>query len=141
MEIRKATAADAGEILTLNTAFGYDYPPEATAEKLQMLADREDLCILLAIEDGHTVGYIHLCDYDTLYFPHMKNVLGVIVLPEYRRRGVASRLLAAGEAWARETGAAGIRLDSGAERTPAHECYQKAGFTERKLHKYFVKLF
>lgn len=98
-------------------------------------------CVLVAEEDGTLAGYIHLEDYDTLYFPHMKNILGLIVLPEYRGKGIASALLAEAENWAKAAGASGIRLDSGIERVCAHVCYRKAGYTEQKLHKYFKKLF
>ena len=142
MKIRRATEQDAQGIFRLNQAFGYEYPLEATADKLLAAVSDPGQCVLVAeAADGVLSGYIHLEDYDTLYFPHMKNILGLIVLPEYRKRGIASALLAEAENWAKDTGAAGIRLDSGAERTPAHACYCKAGYTERKLHKNFIKLF
>ena len=114
----------------------YDYPLEQTRDKLKNALADQGQCVLVAVLDGTVVGYIHLVD-----FPHMKNVLALAVLTEYRRRGAASALLAAGEQWARETGAAGMRLDSGVERTGAHACYAKAGFVERKLHKNLRKLF
>lgn len=142
MKIRRATELDIRGIFRLNQAFGYEYPLEATAEKLRAAVSDPGQCVLVAEEaDGVLSGYIHLEDYDTLYFPHMKNILGLIVLPEYRRHGIARKLLTAADAWAKDTGAAGIRLDSGAERAPAHACYCKAGYTERKLHKNFRKLF
>lgn len=141
MKIRKAVETDAQGIFLLNEAFGYHYPLDETAKKLCGTIMDPGQCLLVAEEDGTLAGYIHLEDYDTLYFPHMKNILGLIVLPEYRRRGVAMGLLEEAECWARNTGAAGIRLDSGYERTPAHACYHKAGYTERKLHKNFIKLF
>ena len=142
MKIRRATEQDVQGIFRLNQAFGYEYPLKATAEKLRAAVSDPGQCILVAEEaDGVLSGYIHLEDYDTLYFPHMKNILGLIVLPEYRKRGIASALLAESETWAKDTGAAGIRLDSGAERAPAHACYRRAGYTERKLHKNFRKLF
>lgn len=142
MKIRRATEQDIQGIFLLNQAFGYAYPLEATAEKLRAAVSDPGQCVLVAEEaDGVLSGYIHLENYDTLYFPHMKNILGLIVLPEYRKGGIASALLAEAEDWAKATGAAGIRLDSGAERAPAHACYRKAGYTERKLHKNFRKLF
>lgn len=142
MKIRRATERDTQGIFRLNQAFGYEYPLDATAEKLRVAVSDPGQCILVAAEaDGVLSGYIHLEDYDTLYFPHMKNILGLIVLPEYRKRGIASALLAEAEIWAKDTGAAGIRLDSGVERAPAHACYCKAGYTERKMHKNFRKLF
>lgn len=142
MKIRSAMEQDTQGIFRLNQAFGFEYPLEATTKKLRAAIADPGQCVLVAEEEnGVLSGYIHLQNYDTLYFPHMKNILGLIVLPEYRKRGIASMLLAEAETWAKDTGAAGIRLDSGAERTPAHACYRKAGYAERKLHKNFIKLF
>jgi len=86
------------------------------------------------------VGYIHLENYDTLYFDHMKNVLVLAVFTEFRRRGVATRLMAEAEEWAAETGAAGIRLVTGVEREDAHAFYERMGYTMRKLQKHYIKL-
>lgn len=142
MKIRRAAEQDAQGIFRLNQAFGYEYPLEATADKLRAAVSNPGQCVLVAEEaDGILSGYIHLEDYDTLYFPHMKNILGLIVLPQYRRRGIASALLAEADAWAKDSGAAGIRLDSGIDRVGAHVCYRKAKYQEVKLHKYFKKLF
>ncbi len=138
---RNAKIEDVEAIIQLNMAFGYEYPPEKTRDKLATALSRDDQRVILAVYEGQVIGYIHLEDYDTLYFDHMKNVLGLIVFPEYRRMGAASALLAAADQWARETGASGVRLDSGIEREPAHACYEKNGYSVRKLHKNFRKLF
>ena len=140
--IRNAQLIDAAGIQQLNkTAMGYDFPVAETERKLQRALADPGQCVLVAVESEQIVGYIHMEDYDTLYFPHMKNVLALAVDPDCRRRGIASKLLAAGERWARETGATGIRLVSGAEREGAHACYRKAGYEVRKLQKNFRKPF
>ena len=142
MKIRRAVIEDAEAIYRLNKiAMNYDYPPEQTEKKLAAALADSGQCILAAEEDGELVCYIHLEGYDTLYFPHMKNILAVAVAPEFRRRGIATALLSAGEAWAKETGAVGVRLVSGIERVNAHTCYHKVGYTEKKLQKNFRKLF
>ena len=43
------------------------------------------------------------------------------------------------ELWAKDTGAAGIRLVSGAERTDAHEFYRHCGFSGDKRQLNFKK--
>ncbi len=140
--VRNAQIADTAGIQQLNKiSMGYDFPVAETEKKLQKALADPGQCVLVAVENGQVVGYLHIEDYDTLYFPHMKNVLALAVDPDFRRRGIASQLLAAGEAWAWETGATGIRLVSGAEREEAHACYRKAGYEERKLQKNFRKPF
>lgn len=104
MNIRRVTETDVYGIFSLNEAFGYEYPLEETGKKLRAAIIDPGQCILVAETEDTLVGYIHLENYDTLYFPHMKNILGLIVLPEYRRQGIAAQLLAEAERWARDTG-------------------------------------
>ena len=140
--VRKCALTDAETLYRLNTeVMGYPYPLEDTVETLGRLLQNTGHGIYVAEIDGQIAGYIHLQDYQTLYFAPMKNILCLAVFPEFRRNGVASALLATGNNWAKENGAAGIRLDSGAERLPAHACYEKAGYMARKMHKNFVKKF
>lgn len=140
--IRKCRIEDAEILCKINReVMGYDYPVEETAEKIKQLVNLDENGIFVAEDENQIAGYIHLNSYDTLYFGHMKNILCLAVLPEFRRRGVATVLLEAGEKWAKEHGAIGIRLDSGAERLPAHACYEKAGYEQKKMHKYFRKMF
>ena len=69
----------------------------------------------------------------------MKNFMGIAVDPAYHRTGIGKALMAAVEAWARETEASGIRLVSGAERTGAHEFYRHLGFSGEKKQINFKK--
>ena len=52
----------------------------------------------------------------------------VAVLPEYRRRGIARRLVEASVTYARERGAASIVLDVIAGNEPAYRLYESLGF-------------
>lgn len=142
LTIRKCRIEDAKILCKINReVMGYDYSVEKTMEKIKQLVNQDENGIFVAEVDDQIAGYIHLNSYDTLYFDHMKNILCLAVLPEYRGKGVATALLEAGEEWAKETCAAGIRLDSGAERLAAHTCYEKAGYEYKKMHKYFRKMF
>ncbi|MCX5119551.1 GNAT family N-acetyltransferase [Micromonospora sp. NBC_00362] len=51
------------------------------------------------------------------------------VHPEWRSRGVGSRLLAAARAWAHDKGADYVFLESGLARTEAHRFYLREGAT------------
>ena len=112
--LRDAVPGDCGALSRMNReSMGYDYPEEATREKLcSLLADGRNKIFVAELE-GRVIGYVHLADYDVLYAPPMKNIMGIAVSPQYRRKGVGRVLLEAGEKWAAETGAAGVRLVSG----------------------------
>lgn len=141
-KIREATVSDAREIARLNqTSMGYDYPIEKTAQKLALLLSSGKDKIFVAVADNTVIGYIHANDYDVLYAPAMKNIMGIAVDPAYRRAGIGRALITAVESWARETDAKGIRLVSGAGRTNAHTFYRRLGFDGGKNQINFKKYF
>ncbi len=134
VNIRPAVPEDYEALARLNReSMGYDYPPEKTEEQLKKLLSDGKNGIFVAELEGRVVGYVHLCDYDLLYGDHMKNIMGIAVDPACRRMGVGSRLLAAGEKWAKETGAEAVRLVSGETRTGAHAFYRSLGYEGNKM--------
>lgn len=138
--IREARLADCAAITRLNREeMGYDFPEERTWEKLRACLTNPAHKVFVAESGGEVVGYLHLEDYDVLYFPHMKNVLGIAVASACRRQGVGRALLAAGEAWAKVDGAAAVRLVSGEARKGAHAFYQSLGYGGNKLQRNFKK--
>ncbi len=142
VEIREAVINDAKAISELNNKqMGYKISAEDTFERLvSILASKRDK-IFVAIADENVVGYIHANDYDVLYFPHMKNIMGIAVNEEFKRQGIGRKLIDAVEVWARNTNAVGIRLVSGAARKDAHEFYKHCGFNKNKEQLNFNKIF
>ena len=129
IKIRPAVIADSGDICGLNAReLGYDYPQEKTREKLEGLLESASDKVFVAECGGQVVGYIHACDYDVLYAPHMKDIMGI-----------GKALMSAAEQWAVETGAEGIRLVSGRTREGAHAFYRRIGFTGGKEQLNFKK--
>lgn len=138
--IRECALKDCESIYLLNkNDLGYDFPIEETTKRLEMILKSESDKIFVAEYDGKVIGYIHACDYDVIYAPSMKNILGLAVNSDYRKLGVGKALLAAAENWARETGCEGIRLCSGAQRKGAHEFYKKCGYICSKEQLNFKK--
>lgn len=140
--IRECLPADAEALAELSLrGLGYDYPADALAENLRRILRRESDRILVAEVDGAAAGYIHGCDYEVLYAPPMKNILGIAVAEAYRGHGIGRALLREIERWAKESGAAGVRLCSGAARTGAHEFYRRCGYGGEKGQLNFKKMF
>ncbi len=140
--IRLATPQDGMAIYILNRdAFGYEFDPERTCERLAAILRSGRDKIFVAQRGEENIGYIHAADYDCTYSEPLKNILAIAVNERERGRGVGKALLGAVEAWAKETGASGIRLVSGFNRQQAHRFYLACGYTHRKDQKNFVRIF
>lgn len=138
--IRSAALEDAGAIVRLNEQeMGYPYPLEKAREQLEMLLKDPGQRILVAEVDGQIAGYIHAADYLALYAPPLKNIMGIAVPSAHRRKGGGKALLTAVEDWAKQSGAAGVRLVSGASRTEAHMFYRACGYDGGKMQVNFKK--
>lgn len=138
--IRPAVLEDIPAIVLLNAQeLGYDYPPEKAREQLSRLLSSAGHRILVAQLGEKIAGYVHAQDYLNLYAPPLKNIMGIAVSSDYRRQGIGRALLEAVEAWARETGAAGIRLVSGESRKGAHAFYRCCGYDGGKKQLNFKK--
>lgn len=140
--IRECRIQDAAYIQELSrNGLGYDFSLEDTARKLAVLLQSDKDKIYVAVAEGKVVGYIHAVDYDVLYAPHMKNIMGLAVASDYKRNGIGTALLQQIEIWAKENGAKGIRLNSGEARTDAHVFYAHRGYENKKLQRNFQKWF
>ena len=140
--IREAVITDAEDIYYINkTSLGYDYDFEKQKAKIEVVLNDKTQVIFVAECDNKVVGYIHLVNYDVIYADNFKNCLGLAVDNDYKRNGIGSALLKQAENWAKENGAAGIRLCSGVEREKAHQFYQSQGYEVTKLQKNIKKIF
>lgn len=97
--------------------------------------------IYVAIVADKVVGYIHANNYDVIYAPHLKNIIGIAVLADFQKNGIGKMLLTKVEKWAQVTGAYGIRLVSGSTRIGAHAFYKNCGYIVSKEQKNFRKMF
>jgi GNAT superfamily N-acetyltransferase len=140
--IREAMVQDYEDIVPLNkNELGYEYTPEDTKKRLEQLLNDSNHKIYVAIVEDKVVGYVHANNYDALYAPHLKNIMGIAVSSHFRKNGIGKMLLKEIEKWAKDTGAHGIRLVSGASRIGAHGFYKSCEYVETKDQKNFNKTF
>ncbi len=86
---------------------------------------RDALCGFIWEEDGQPVGLTNIIRLGNTDRWLIGNVA---VLPAYRRRGIARRLVEASVTFARERGAASVVLDVVAGNEPAYRLYESLGF-------------
>ncbi len=140
--IRELMLKDSEDIHRLNTEeMGYEFSLDETKEKLLKLLNSESDKIFVAVIGDEVIGYVHANDYDLIYAPHMKNIMGIAVAEKYKRNGIGKALLSEVEKWAKETGAKGVRLVSGATRTNAHKFYHNCGYSGDKAQINMSKMF
>ena len=126
MNVREATAADEPTMLAFTEAiFAENWdrpwgPPEVTPKMF------EGKLALLAEEEGEPVGYV-FGELDSVGYAHV-NI--VYVVPERRRQGVATALLAAFGERAREQGIEHLTLDVAVRNEAGRQAWRRLGFTE-----------
>ncbi len=130
MNIRVATPADAHILADLNAAFnGVHMTPERMAEQMLRCYDVERA--LIAFIDGVAVGFACLrlipwmC-YDTPY----AELTELFVQEPFRRRGIASALVAHAQGIVRAAGAKELRILTGRDNAAARAFYRKLGCDE-----------
>ena len=89
---------------------------------------------LVWVEDGRVLGNLSIYHAD---LPHGQGrawvLANIAVMPEMRRRGIASQLLAAALARLRQNGARHILLQVDEENEIARRVYRRAGFSEEAI--------
>lgn len=141
MIIREADPEDSVAIAEITAeGLGYDCAPEMIARNIAAL-DRSHARLFVAVIDGGVVGFVEPQVYEAVYFASLVNILGLAVREACRGQGIGKALMDAAENWAKEIGATGVRLNSGATRTNAHDFYRHIGYTTEKQQIRFLKEF
>ncbi len=96
--------------------------------------------LLLAVEGELLYGYAHLRIAHDLIDSETAVVASVIVRESRRRQGVGSRLIAASETWARQSGRSRLLLRTDVVRTGAHAFFVALGYDESSTHLEFIRL-
>ncbi len=107
--------------------------PAATDESVRGTLDRmrsdDRYFTYVAEEDGRVVGFITCVEVLSFDDPDgYVKINGLAVLPEYRGRGIGTRLVARAEQTARERGSDSVGVASVFKRTRTHELYERLGY-------------
>ncbi len=127
MEIKRAEVEDAADIHALEQA--YIECPWSQSNILAALSDERYL-FFKAVEDGVAVGYVsaETCLDEV-------DICNVAVHADYRRRGIAEKLVTAAVDAAKENGAVKAYLEVNVNNAAAIALYAKLGFTEAYVRK------
>ena len=103
---------------------------EAAAGVIQELSDREGHHLLVAEVDGKVVGTVTLVVVPNITHAARPwaQVENMVVLDEYRRRGIGRALIERCAELTRKAGGYDMQLISSAHRKEAHAFYESCGF-------------
>ena len=80
--------------------------------------------VVVAYENGEAVG----CGAFRKFEPQIAEIKRMFVLPENRGKGIAGKVLAELESWAKESGFSKCVLETGLKQPEAVRLYQKSGY-------------
>ncbi len=87
--------------------------------------DHHFLRVYEDVKMKQVVSYVHAEVYDNLYFETMFNVMGLAVLETHQQQGIRKQLMDEVELEAKRRNYLAIRLNSGENRSNAHQFYEK----------------
>ena len=145
MEFRQLTASDLPSLLELYRQLDAD-DAESTAEHSmevwKEIEDDPDIRYFGAVDGGRVVSSCYAA-----YIPNLTRgnrgicfIENVITDKEYRRRGLASRVIDMAVAFAKERHCYKVILQSGISRTEAHHFYESKGFSGTSKKAFDMRL-
>ncbi len=84
---------------------------------------------MLARADGSVIGFMHAEILQPLEMS-VNCEFGISILADYRRRGIATKMITAAEDWARERGVLRMELGVYSNNVGGIELYEKLGYRE-----------
>ena len=132
--IRRASIQDASTVAALACQLWPENPLEEMEEEFASLLSQTDAAIFLAEGEGEAIGFAQ-CQLRRDYVEGTGSspvgyLEGIFVREEYRRKGIARRLLAECEAWAGDLGCTEFASDCELTNYESFRFHLALGFLE-----------
>ena len=118
---------------------GYPNSKAAIADRMKRLRQRAGELVLVADQLPPVMGWVHAAEQELLDSGRRCEILGLVVAPEVRGRGVGRQLVAAVEEWAVQRGLGLLAVRSNIVRTESHPFYERLGFVRLKTQHAYRK--
>lgn len=133
MTFRRFKHSDISGICRLiNYELGYNIAENDLAIRINQMQKDKNYCIFVAENDNKVIAFIGL--HIGLAFEFSGKVMRIIALAvkrDYQRQGIGKKLLQVAENYGAENQNAIISVNSGLQRTSAHQFYEKQGFCKK----------
>ena len=137
--IRQMRSEDAAPVAALTTQLGYPANEDAIRRRIDLIKDRPDARLFVAVHGNTVVGWLHVQAICSLESDTRAEIWGLVVSESVRGTGVGRRLVEAAEEWAIVRGLGVMSLRSNQLRTGAHKFYEHLGYTVAKTQSAFRK--
>jgi len=145
ISIKKATAENLEKLVPLFDAYRVFYRKESNEEQARLFLgeriERAESVIYLAFDGEKAIGFTQL--YPLFSSTRMKRVWllnDLFVDLAYRGKGVSKLLIKAAKDLVRETGAAGVSLETEKSNTIGNQLYPATGFELDEEHNFYFWL-
>ena len=140
LTIRSAVPTDAVRLSQLSVELGYPTSSAAMAQRLDRLLGRNGEAVIVAVLPcGRVAGWLHGSEQLLLESGRRCEILGLVVDPAHRGRGIGRRLVEAIERWASDRGLEQMAVRSNIRRTESHPFYARLGYTRTKTQHAYRK--
>lgn len=131
MKIRNYQERDLKDLPALYSQIGYPVNQEELEERLEKILSDQNYQLIVAEIDGKVVGFAGIC---TMYMFEKSveyiRILALVVDSDFRKQGIAGKILDYIKEWGRSEGLFAMTLNSGinSDRENAHNFYENYGF-------------
>lgn len=143
VRIRPAAEADLPELVELLRhlfELEQDFEPDASKQQagLSLMLESPFAELFVAECGGRVAGFCGVqLQISTAMGSYAAQIEDLVLHPEFRRRGIGSRLLDAAGAWAKQRGARRLQLNCDDQNLPAMRFYEARNWIRTHLFNYF----
>lgn len=143
IRIRPAAEEDFPELVELLRQLfelEQDFEPDASKQQagLSLMLESPFAELLVAECGGRVAGFCGVqLQISTAMGSYAAQIEDLVLHPEFRRRGIGSRLLDAAGAWAKQRGARRLQLNCDDQNLPAMRFYEARNWIRTHLFNYF----
>ncbi len=128
------------QLSTLVDQLGYPAKNAALKKRFRALNKHKDHRLLVAIDKGQLLGWIHMEVVYALLYELRVEIRALVVNEHARGLGIGKKLVLEAKRWAKKKGIKTIYLRTNIKRRAAHKFYEHIGFTKtKKSYKYEIK--
>jgi len=138
--LRPPATGDAAALVALSGELGYETRVEDLRERIARIGPQSHHLLLVAQgDDGRILGWVHAAEHELFESGCQGEILGLVVDPRGRRRGVGRTRIGAVERWVASRGFPRVVVRSNVVRAESHPFYEALGFERVKSQHVYRK--